>query len=94
MYKCIVPELASLQSLQQLELVDTCTIESYIPEPCADFLQQLTSLTHLKLGGRFSEASIYTVVSLRCVWALTQLRSLDIDCAVRRGIRPLHPGSS
>ena len=98
-FRCIVPELASLHSLQQLELVDTCTIDSYIPEPCAEFLQQLTSLTHLKLGGRFSAAvdSSYMMtvpavfVSLRCLWALTQLRSVEINCGC--GTRPVHPGS-
>ena len=31
--------------------------------------------------------------SLRCVWALKQLRSVDIDCDGGRRPPPLHPGS-
>lgn len=48
-FNWIVPELASLQSLQQLELVsrqpDIIDARLYIPEPGVAFLQQLISLT-------------------------------------------------
>jgi hypothetical protein len=101
-YERIVPGLASLQSLQQLELVDprpNCWLggeDLYIPKPCVDVLQQLTSLTHLKLGGRFSDdhrptARWHSVESIQHVWALTQLRSVEIDCS--QGDMPLHPYS-
>lgn len=87
----IVPELASLQSLQQLELVDPRSLiwlsgkYVYIRKPCGDFLQQLTSLTHLKLGGRFSDANGVTAQRHsvgQSVWALKQLRSVEIDCGL------------
>ena len=43
-YGCMVPELASLQSLQQLELVNRMPNDEgpYLPKPCAGLLRQLT----------------------------------------------------
>lgn len=92
-FKCIVPELALLQSLQQLELVDACCIESFITEHCEEYLQQLTALTHLKLGFCITYATDYMLMrqSIRCVWGLTQLRSVAIDC--NGDTRPWHPES-
>lgn len=92
-FKCIVPELALLQSLQQLELVDACSTESFITEHCEEYLQQLTALTHLKLGFCITYATDYMLMrqSIRCVWGLTQLRSVAIDC--NGDARPLHPES-
>jgi hypothetical protein len=52
---------------------------------CAQFLQQLTSLTHLELGGCFSEFGGDMPMGQS---PLTQLRSLDIQVAF---LMPLHP---